>query len=84
MARVVTGDLVVEDGVIAAIVPRAPESTEGTAFVFLGSAGGIADASTASAHTTLQGDQAGAFFGEGVAGAGDVNGDGYDDILVGA
>ncbi len=33
---------------------------------------------------TAEGDQTGAFFGISVATAGDVNGDGYDDVIVGA
>jgi len=60
------------------------ETDEGAAFIFHGSAIGIADATPATAHTRLESDQAGAEMGENVAGAGDVNGDGYDDVIVGA
>ena len=56
------------------------ETNEGRAFVFLGTAAGIA--STAS--WTAEGNQAEAHFGASVATAGDVNGDGYDDVIVGA
>ncbi|MCH7890583.1 MAG: FG-GAP repeat protein, partial [Gemmatimonadetes bacterium] len=41
-------------------------------------------ADPATAHAVILGDQAGAEFGTSVAGAGDVNGDGYDDIIIGA
>jgi hypothetical protein len=56
------------------------ELEEGAAFMFLGGPGAfdlIADA-----H--FEADQANAQFGTSVAGAGDVNGDGLDDMVVGA
>ncbi|HEX4823989.1 MAG TPA: FG-GAP-like repeat-containing protein [Candidatus Polarisedimenticolaceae bacterium] len=51
----------------------------GAAFIFLGTATGP---STVPA-TTLDGFQFHGGFGDSVAGAGDVNGDGYDDVIVG-
>ena len=56
------------------------EGDEGRAFVYLGSAGGLAT----SAAWTSECDQASASFGKSVATAGDVNWDGYDDVVVGA
>ncbi len=56
------------------------QSNEGSAFVYHGSASGINTASS----TTLESNQVDAFFGFSVACAGDVNGDGYSDIIVGA
>ena len=56
----------------------------GAAFVFRGGPTGIADADTTTAAAELGGDQENAYFGESVAGAGDVNGDGYADVIVGA
>jgi hypothetical protein len=52
----------------------------GAAFVYLGAASGLAS----SAHWMVEGEQASAYYGASVATAGDVNGDGYADVIVGA
>jgi hypothetical protein len=51
----------------------------GSAELFLGSASGV----SSTAATTLLGASAGAKWGQSVAGAGDVDNDGYDDVIVG-
>jgi hypothetical protein len=56
------------------------QSEEGAAFVYHGSAGGI----ITIAVIMLESNQATSNFGFSVAGAGDVNGDGYSDVLIGA
>ncbi len=53
----------------------------GGAFIFTGSALGIASGTTAGAITLSGG--TGSFFGATVSSAGDVNGDGYSDVVVG-
>jgi hypothetical protein len=52
----------------------------GRAYIFFGGATGPA----ASPGVTLMGSDVGAGFGQSVASAGDVNGDGYGDIIIGA
>ncbi|HUR65092.1 MAG TPA: integrin alpha, partial [Chitinophagaceae bacterium] len=69
------------DVIIGAWLYDAGNGNEGVAFVYHGSATGLG----ASPAIMLDGaNQNNAFFGETVAGAGDVNGDGYSDVIVGA
>jgi len=56
------------------------ETDEGRAYVYHGSSGGLVN----PAAWTAEGDQANAYFGRSVASSGDVNGDGYSDVIVGA
>jgi len=68
------------DVIVGAIGFDNGQSNEGRAFVYLGSASGLAP----SPAWTAESDQAGAEFGSSVGTAGDVNGDGFSDVIVGA
>jgi FG-GAP repeat/FG-GAP-like repeat len=68
------------DVVVGAYVYDNGQTNEGRAYLYLGSAAGLA----ATPAWTAEGNQAEAFYGRSVASAGDVNGDGYSDVVVGA
>lgn len=68
------------DVIIGALVYDNGHTDEGAAFIYYGSSSGLLNI----ARTTLESNLAGAQFGSGVACAGDVNGDGYSDVIVGA
>ncbi len=72
------GDVIVGAYLYGIKNPEAPDAGRG--FLFRGSAGGV----ERTAHWTAEGDKAEAWLGYAVGSAGDVNGDGYDDIIVGA
>ncbi|SDG58856.1 Por secretion system C-terminal sorting domain-containing protein [Dyadobacter soli] len=68
------------DVIVGAVFYDNGETNEGAAFVYYGSATGI----STMAAAMLESNQANAQLGESVASAGDVNGDGYSDVIVGA
>jgi hypothetical protein len=69
-----------DDVIVGAPKYDNPEGNEGGAFVYHGGASGLA----ATAAWSIESEQNSAYLGCSVSGAGDVNGDGYDDVIVGA
>ncbi len=69
------------DVIVGATTYDDGQMDEGAVFVYHGSSSGL---STSPSWTAAETDQAFAFFGGSVSGAGDVNGDGYSDVIVGA
>ena len=69
-----------QDLVVSAYLYSAGQASEGAVFAYHGSPTGPSP----TADWMTEGDQAGAFFGWAVDGVGDVNGDGFDDIVIGA
>ena len=53
-------------------------------FLYHGGPSGITGTNATDANTRIEGNQLGAFFGSALSAAGDVNGDGFADIIIGA
>jgi hypothetical protein len=70
-----------DDVIVGAPYYSTPNLFAGKAYLYLGSATGLA---TSASWTSIGNNQASAYFGYSVASAGDVNGDGYDDVIIGA
>ncbi len=68
------------DIAIGAYEANLGEQSEGAVYVFYGGPNGI----TPAVNTVLQSDRVNARFGISVAHGGDVNGDGYSDLIVGS
>jgi hypothetical protein len=68
------------DVVVGAFLYDVSRPDQGRAFLYLGSAGGLGT----SPAWTADGEQMGESFGQSVAGAGDVDGDGFADVIIGA
>lgn len=68
------------------IIIGEPDNGNGKAYLFFGRANADWSSSytTANANVTLTGEGAGDRFGCSVSGAGDVNNDNYDDVIIGA
>jgi hypothetical protein len=76
------------DFIVGAPLNDSGGSYSGAAYLIYGHAGGFAGIDLANLQPTqgfrIQGDSANDHAGLSVSGAGDVNGDGFDDLLVGA
>ena len=73
-----------DDVVLGAHQYSAGQTQEGMVLVYHGSASGLHGSVPGNAAWRAYGDRTGAHLGRGASSAGDVNGDGYDDVIVGA
>ena len=73
-----------DDIIIGAYRDDSAGPDAGAAFIVLGRESGLPSSSLADADAILTGERAGDYAGYSVSAAGDVNGDGFDDVLVGA
>ena len=69
-----------DDLMVGSASYASPEQSEGAAFIFPGSAMGL----VSNAVWQAEGNQENSLYSDSLSTAGDVNGDGYDDIVVGA
>ncbi len=73
-----------EDLLVGAYAEDANGPDAGAAYVVYGQANPLTSGASLSSFTTFTGESASDNLGTAVASAGDVNGDGYDDLLIGA
>jgi PKD repeat protein len=69
-----------DDVIVGAYLYDTGELDAGKVFVYYGSANGLSQ----TADWTAEGNQANAYFGFAASNAGDINGDGYADVIIGA
>ncbi len=69
-----------DDLIVGAYRYKNGEAGEGIAYLFLGASGGLSAVPAWSYESNVKEAQ----FGYAVSSAGDINGDGYDDVLIGA
>ena len=68
------------DVLVGAYLSSYPTFNEGAVFVYMGSPAGL----NPVAQHRLERNQSGAFFGRSISSGGDINGDGFSDVTVGA
>jgi hypothetical protein len=76
------GDIIVGSQFYPSILPGTQLAVDGAAFVFHGGPNGITATGAEQANATILATQLGSAMGNWVDGAGDVNGDGFADVLV--